>query len=338
MNEHHHRSSAPLIIPASETASRMSVACANFLEALTPDLRKKTEFAFEDDERLNWHYIPRDRKGLPVKEMNEKQRKTAFELLACGLSQRGYGKATAIIDLETTLGELERSIGTGRFDRNSSLYFFSIFGDPTHKKPWGWRVEGHHVSLNFTIVNRELIAPTPSFFGANPAEVRYGYKKGLRILSAEEDLARQLLGSLDAEQKRKTIINVTAPADIITRSLPKVEIGTAEGLSGESMTSGQREMLITLIREYIERMPDELAAVAMRRLRDASVNEIHFAWAGSEERGKPHYYRLHGRFFFVEYDNTQNDANHIHTVWRHLDDDFGYDLLRWHYRNGHHHE
>ncbi|MBI4531549.1 MAG: DUF3500 domain-containing protein, partial [Candidatus Latescibacteria bacterium] len=228
-------------------------------------------------------------------------------------------------------------LGTVRFDRNPDLYFFSVFGDPTNKQPWGWRVEGHHVSLNFTVVNREVIAPTPSFFGANPAEVRHGPQKGLRILSSEEDLARHLLGSLNADQKRKTIINTTAPADIITRSSPKVEIDAAEGLAGESMTSEQREMLMMLIQEYIDRMPDELATVEMKKLRDANVDEIHFAWAGSEERGKPHYYRLHGRFFFVEYDNTQNDANHIHTVWRHIDDDFGYDLLRSHYRHGHHH-
>lgn len=335
-----HASSKPLVIPASEIASRMAMACANFLEALTPDLRQKAEFAFEDNERYNWHYVPRERKGVCLRELNDKQRKDAFELLASGLSRRGYEKATAIIELETTLGELERAMGTIRFDRDPGLYFFSVFGDPTNgnNKPWGWRVEGHHVSLNLTVVNRELIAPTPSFFGANPAEVRHGPKKGLRILSAEEDLARKLLGSLNSDQKSKTIINTTAPADIITRAAPKVELAYAEGLAAESMTTAQRQVLVKLVEEYINRMPDALAKIEMKKLHNANINDIRFAWAGPEERGKGHYYRLHGQFFFLEYDNTQNDANHVHTVWRHLDDDFGLDLLRWHYKNGHHHK
>ena len=341
MTAHTHNPSSTLpLITASETAERMAIACANFLETLTPDLRRKAEFPLEDNERRRWHYFPRelfDRKGVLLKEMNEKQREAAFELIACGLSQKGYQKARAIIDLEPTLGELERSMGMGRCERDTQLYQFSVFGDPTNNSPWAWRVEGHHVSLNFTVVNRELIAPNPFFFGANPAEVPHGPKTGLRILSSEEDLARELLGSLNGDQKRKTIINATAPADIITEATPKVEFGTAEGMAAESMTTMQRESLMNLVRAYIDRLPDELAKVEDRKLRDASMNDIHFAWAGAEERGKPHYYRLHGPFFFVEYDNTQNNANHIHTVWRHLEDDFGLDLLRLHYRHGHDH-
>ncbi|MCZ6679870.1 MAG: DUF3500 domain-containing protein [Candidatus Poribacteria bacterium] len=336
----HNTSSTPLVIPASETAERMATACANFLETLTPDLRRKAEFAFEDTERHRWHYIPREmfeRNGVFLKEMNDKQRQAAFDLLASGLSQKGYQKATAIIDIETTLGEIERSAGEARLVRDPQLYAFSVFGDPTNQKPWGWRAEGHHVSLNFTVVNRELVTPNPSFFGSNPAEVRHGPKKGLRILSVEEDLARQLLSSLNTDQRSKTIINATAPADILTREQPKVELGAAEGLAAESMTSEQREVLVKLTQEYIDRLPDELAKIEERKLRDANINDIHFAWAGAAERNKPHYYRLHGPFFFVEYDNTQNDANHIHTVWRHIEDDFGLDLLRLHYQRGHHH-
>lgn len=341
MTEHTHTTlSTPVMIPASETAERMKTACVSFLETLTPDLRRKAEFTFEDGERQRWHYIPLemfDRKGVYLKEMNEKQRQAAFNLIACGLSQKGYLKATSIIDLESTLGELERSEGTARLVRDPDLYAFSVFGDPTNHEPWGWRAEGHHISLHFTVVNRELIAPTPFFFGSNPAEVRQGPQKGLRILSAEEDLARQLLASLNTDQKRKTVINATAPADILTRDVAKVEFGAAEGLAAESLTTGQREVLSRLIQEYIDRLPDELAKIEDQKLRDAGINDIHFVWAGAEVRDKPHYYRLHGPFFFVEYDNTQNDANHIHTVWRHLEDDFGFDLLRLHYQHGHHH-
>jgi len=330
----------PQIIPASETAERMAKACVELLEVLRPGLRKKAEIAFNDKERLRWHYFPLEmweRKGVPLKELNTKERKAAFALLASGLSSRGYQKTIAIIDLETTLGELERASGAARLIRDPDRYFFSVFGDPTNKQPWGWRVEGHHVSLHYTVVNREVISPYPSFFGANPAEVRHGPKKGLRILSAEEDLARDLLRSLNGDQKRKTILTAAAPADILTREVPKVSFAGVEGLAAESMTGPQRETLMNLIYEYIGRMPDEIARAENRKLRNAGITDIHFAWAGAEAPGKPHYYRLHGPFLFVEYDNTQNNANHIHSIWRHLDDDFGTDLLRYHYRNKNHH-
>lgn len=331
----------PLIIPTSETAKRMSNACVVFLETLRPHLLEKIEIAFKDSERLRWHYVPLemwDRKGVSIKELNEKERKAAFNLLSSGLSKKGYQKATAIIDLETTLGGLERATGATRLVRDPERYFFSVFGDPTDKKPWGWRVEGHHVSLHFTVVNQVLTSPYPSFFGSNPAEVRQGPKKGLRILSEEEDLARKLLSNLNADQKRKAIINSTAPADILTRDVPKVEFEIVEGLAAESMTAGQRETLMNLIHEYVDRMPEEVARAEVRKLRDTDLNDIHFAWAGAEAPGKPHYYRLHGPFLFVEYDNTQNNANHIHSVWRHLNDDFGIDLLRYHYQHKKHHD
>jgi hypothetical protein len=316
----------------------MAKASANFLETLSPELRRQAEFSFEDGERFRWHYIPRemfDRKGACFKDMNEKQRKAALNLMACGLSERGYHKATSIMELESTLGEQERMEGNTRLVRDSELYYFTVFGDPMGKNAWGWRAEGHHVSLHFTVVNREVISPYPFFFGSNPAEVRHGPKKGLRILSAEEDLARQLLMSLNADQKHKTIINATAPRDIITRAEPKVEFGAAEGLAAESMTTGQREVMAKLIHEYIDRLPSELAKIEEQKLHSAGLNDIHFAWAGAEQLNQPHYYRLHGPFFFVEYDNTQNNANHIHTVWRHIEDDFGLDMLRLHYRHGH---
>ena len=338
--EQSHISSFPSLISASDVADRMAVICANFLETLTPNLRQKAEFPFDEVERRRWHYFPREnfeRKGLSLKEMNDKQKAAAFELLRCGLSQKGYQKARAIIDLEITLGELERLDGTARFVRTPNLYYFSVFGDTTNREPWGWRTEGHHISVNFTVVNRELVSPTPFFFGSNPAQVQYGPKTGLRILSAEEDIARQLLDSLNSAQKKKTVISTTAPRDIITKAAPKIEFESVEGLAAESMTTAQRDILMNLVRAYIDRLPDTLATIEIQKLRHAGANDIHFAWAGEAERGEAHYYRIHGPSFFVEYDNTQNDANHIHSVWRHLEDDFGLDLLRLHYQYGHRH-
>lgn len=327
------------IIAASETAEKMRNACVIFLDSLTPELRRKSNFDFSSLERRRWHYVPRemfDRHGICLKEMDDLQRKTAFDLLASGLSHMGYDKAARIINLEKTLGTIERLLASAGLVRDPDLYYFSVFGDPTTPDPWGWRTEGHHLSVNFTIVNRSWIAPNPFFFGANPAEVHTGPEKGLRILSKEEELGRRLLKSLNTHQQAKTIINPIAPADILTRAVPKVEFGSAEGLAAESMTPAQRQILDRLIHEYIDRLPVELATIEKKKLQNADLNDIHFAWAGSEDRGKPHYYRLHGSFFFVEYDNTQNNANHIHTVWRHLQDDFGMDLLNLHYKKGHH--
>lgn len=338
---HSESQGTPLVIPASETAQNMVQAAANFLEDLPTNLREKACQPFDGNERFRWHYIPIEmweRQGVSIKELNTKQRRLAFSLMESGLSVKGYEKAQSIINLETTLGDIEKKTGDAKLERNPEFYYFTIFGDPTGNGAWGWRTEGHHVSLNFTIVNRELISPNPFFFGSNPAEVPQGDKKGLRVLLAEEDLARQLLVSLTPYQKTIAVIDTDAPSDILTRNAPKVEFESVEGLAVESMQVHQRELLVQLVYEYIDRLPNEIAEIERRKLREESLNDIHFAWAGGEERRMPHYYRLHGPFFFVEYDNTQNNANHIHSVWRHIEDDFGGDLLRLHYNKTKHHD
>ncbi len=319
----------------------MVTAAGNFLESLPPTLREKAALPFDGNERFRWHYIPLEmweREGVSLKELSAAQQDAAFALMESGLSVRGYQQARAIINLETTLGEIEQAAGEARLVRDPSLYFFTVFGDPTGNGAWGWRAEGHHVSLNFTVVNRELISPNPFFFGTNPAEVPTGEKKGLRVLSAEEDMARELVRSLTETQKGAAIINTEAPSDILTRDVPKVEFEAVEGLAAESMQTAQRELLVQLVHEYIDRLPAEIAAIERRKCLESDINDIHFAWAGSESPKTPHYYRLHGPFFFVEYDNTQNNANHVHSVWRHIADDFGVDLLRLHYHKTDHHD
>jgi hypothetical protein len=264
--------------------------------------------------------------------------------LKAGLSQRGYLTATSIMDLETVLGALEASEraastvpagapGGAPLVRDPERYFFSIFGSPSAKDTWGWRVEGHHVSLHFTVVNGTLVAGSPSFFGSNPAEVRTGPKKGLRILGAEEDAARTLLQALDASQRAKAIIARDAPGDMLT--MAKVEISplSPSGLRAEDMNASQRDLLLKLVDVYTGYMAPDIAADRLARLKKAGVEKIGFAWAGDTERGRKHYYRIQGPTFLVEYDNTQNDGNHIHSVWRDFDGDFGRDLLREHLRS-----
>ena len=320
---------------ASATARQMAASARAFLSTLTPEQRAKATFGFDLDERENWHFIPRPREGLPRGEMNGEQLEASDSLMASGLSSRAYRQVKDIIDLEVILGEVERRAGRMERDRAPGLYYFSVFGEPGGREPWGWRVEGHHLSLNLTVVDGEVVSPTPSFFGANPAEVKYGPQKGLRILRDEEELARGLLLSLDPGQRHRAVIYPVAPAEILTRASRRVEIDQPAGLPAGLMTADQRENLMSLIKVYIERKAEEVATNALKKIEAGGLGDIHFAWAGTEYRWQGHYYRIHGPSFFVEYDNTQNGANHVHSVWRDRRDDFGVDVLQLHYRLHH---
>src|SRR5438105_4576802 len=330
------------MIAAERSAAPMANAANAFLGALTPEERQQATFTFDSDERLHWHFIPSEmfpRKGLLIRDMAPAQRKLAHDLMKTGLSQHGYMTAASIMELETVLKALEGArpeVGRGRggqpqvLERDPEKYFFSVFGTPSAKDTWGWRVEGHHVSLHFTVVNGALVAGSPTFFGSNPAEVREGPKKGLRILGAEEDAARALLQSLDPSQRTKAIIDATAPADMLTMANVDIKPLSPSGLMAEAMTPPQRDLLMKLIDVYVGYMASDIAADRTAKLKKAGVEKIGFVWAGETERGKKHYYRIQGPTFLVEYDNTQNDGNHIHSVWRDFNGDFGRDLLREH--------
>jgi hypothetical protein len=312
----------------SAAGADMAAAANNLLAALAPEQQSKISFEFKDEERYNWHFIPRARKGLPLKDMTHAQRPLAHALLSTGLGQRGYVEAVTIISLEQILKDIEK--GTGP-NRDPELYFFSIFGKPGPKGTWGWRVEGHHVSLNFTVVDGRATAGGPAFFGSNPGEVRDGPRKGLRVLAAEEDIGRQLVTSLDESQRKTAILPGAAPGEIITKNDRKAMLTDDKGIAVSALTPPQRQALMSLIDLYARRLRTEMAEQDLRKLMDAGVEKVRFAWAGGLERGQPHYYRIVGPTFLIEYDNTQNNANHIHTVWRDLTNDFGEDVLKKHY-------
>jgi hypothetical protein len=320
-------------IARARSAAAMAEGARKFLAALTPEQRSKAEFKFDDEERFDWHFIPKARKGLPMKELSADQRKLALELLHTGLSQTGYLKATTIMTLENILREVEKGSGP---TRDPELYYVSIFGTPSAKDPWAWRFEGHHCALNFTLTKGTMVATTPSFFGANPAEVRQGPRKGLRVLAAEEDLGRELIKSLDEKQRKQAIFDQTAPKEIITANKVQVDPLAPAGIPVGQLTPAQTEHFKRLLDEYLSRMPEDLAAERLEKLRHAGMEKIYFGWCGGIERGDPHYYRLQGPTFLVEYDDTQNDANHIHTVWRDFNGDFGRDLLKEHYQSTSH--
>ena len=312
------------------SAAAMADAANKFLASLTPEQKAKASFEFGDEQRFDWHFIPRDRKGLPLKDLDEKQRGLAMEFMKSGLGAAGYKKATTIMSLEPVLAQMEGP--SRRFPRDPQLYFFSIFGTPSAKTPWGWRVEGHHISLNFTVINGETLSNTPLFFGANPAEIREGERKGLRALAAEEDKGRELVTALDEKQRAVAIFDKTAPGDIITMNKRKVDPLKPDGVAAGQLNKQQKAMLEKLIDEYLSRMPQDIADERSKKLRDAGFDKIYFAWAGGLNKGDPHYYRIQGPTFLVEYDDTQNNANHIHSVWRDFNGDFGEDLLREHYQ------
>lgn len=316
---------------ALSPAEDMVDAAKNFLASLTSEQRSKATFELKSDERLNWHFIPKPRKGLPWKEMAPEQQRLAYALLNSGLSQRGYMKAMTIMSLEQILKELEKG-RTNSPTRDPELYFVSVFGNPGSKEAWAWRVEGHHLALNFTLVPGKPISVTPSFMGSNPAEIRIGPRKGLRTLAREEDLARKLVQSLTDEQKKSAIYTNVAPRDIITGTNRNLRPLQPDGLAMNKLTKAQAETLWDLVQEYVRRYRPELADKDLERIQNAGLAKVYFAWAGPTEAGKGHYYRVQGPTFLMEYDCTQDNANHIHSVWRDLENDFGEDPLKQHYQ------
>lgn len=315
----------------TNTASVMTEAANRFLASLTPEQKAKATFKFDDAERMTWYYVPFDRKGLQLREMSPYQKHLASAFLSAGLSQSGFMKAVTIMSLEEVLKVMEKDNGERR---NPEKYYFSIFGTPGDEATWGYRVEGHHVSQNFTVV-RGKVVDGPSFFGANPAEVREGPRAGLRVLAAEEDLGRDLVTSLDADQKKTAIFAEKAPADILTTNSRKAAVaGQPSGLLASKMNARQFDKLNALLSEYANNVPPQVAAAREDLIKKAGKN-IYFAWAGGVNKGDPHYYRIQTAAFLIEYDDTQNGANHIHSVWREFNGDWGEDLLKEHYDQSH---
>ena len=332
-------SSDPTLVaapPAKEAAAAIHEIRENaerFLASLDATQKGKATFEFKDDERLNWHFIPRERKGLSFKELQPFQRPLALALINSPLSHRGQMKTAASMSLEQILLELEQGKGP---KRDSDLYFLSFFGTPSKTQTWGWRIEGHHLAMNFTLAHGALFSGTPSFLGSNPAKVKTGPRAGLRALAEEEDLGRQLVKSLTPAQSKQTIFTNTAPKDIFTSADRKARQLEPHGILAASLNPAQLDNLKALVREYVGRVRPELATESMQKIEKAGWKNVQFAWAGGVEPGQGHYYRVQGPTFLLEYDNVQNDNNHIHAVWRDFNGDFGEDILAQHYSEAPH--
>jgi len=346
---------AGVVVSAQRSASAMVTAATAFLDSLTPEQRKLVMFPLDSGERTHFNFIPDEafpRNGIQMKALTPAQRKLAHALLQTGLSQRGYTTYNGIMELETVLKaveEAERASARGsaptvapagpgggpagpapQFNRDPLHHHISIFGTPGPDTVWGWRLEGHHISLNYTVMRGRVVRAAPTFAGTNPAEVKDGRQKGLRLLGEQEDAARAFLKSLTPEQQKAAIINGLAPNDIVTGNKVKVDPLEPAGIQTKSLEPEKRLQLLAVVKTFADLMADDVAAERLGRIYSAGVDNLWFAWAGGVERGEKHYFRVQGPTFLIEFDNTQNDGNHVHSVWRDYTGDFGADLLRDH--------
>jgi len=306
----------------------------NFLGTLAPELKTRAQFTFDDAERFNWNFVPIERKGLTFYDFSDKQRDAAMTLLKSSLSDQGYQKATAIVNLENILKVIEKRGPEDHF-RDPMNYHFLVFGTPDAKKPWGWRFEGHHVSLNFTLLNGEIVSSTPSFFGSNPGVVKEGESKGLQVLKQETELGFSMINMLTATQRSTAVISETAFPEIISGNSRKATPLTPEGIAYKQLTKEQQAMMLKLLDVYVKNYTFGSSKKLMEKITKAGIDNLHFAWAGSLQPGAGHYYRIQGPMLLIEYDNTQNNANHVHAAIRDLKDDFAEDILREHYAKEH---
>lgn len=313
-------------------AREVTAAVRAWLDGLDDAQRAQATFPFETPERFVWAYTPGPRAGLAIRDMRPDQRATSMAIVTSALSPRTTEEVAAIIALEAILGQLERLGGrAGSTRRDPELYWFAVFGDPGSPAPWSWRLGGHHIALQLTVMNDRVIGTTPSFLGANPAVVPSGPRAGARTLPGEEELARTLLAELNPTERGVAVIDDVAPADILTGTGRLAEVRSVPvGVRHADLGTPSRAALERLIRHYVERVRPEVADGSWERIVAAGLGDVTFAWAGSDAPGRGHYYAVRGPTFVIEYDNTQNGANHIHAVWRDLDNDWGTDLLADH--------
>jgi len=339
-----------------QTAERMAGAAAAFLGALTAGQRERASYAFgSGDERREWSFLPaRERDGLPIGALDDKQRRLAHELIVTGTSMPAYTKVVSVMAMEHVL----RALSPEQADLfDPERYCFKVFGSPG-EQAWGWQFTGHHVSLNFTVVDGRYISPTPCLLGAEPAS--YGL---LAPLADDEELGYRLVNSLDAAQRRAAIIHHRPPPDLAARIVPRLSEterpdavfvpepdyvisederdilsyvrSSPKGVPAAGLGQSQLDSLAALVGAFARRLPDEVAGAQMHDLERAGMDNLTFAWAGGTSPGERHYYRVQGPTLLIEHDNTQGNGTHIHSAWRNPADDFGDDVLAAHYRAHH---
>ena len=331
------RAGERMTLGTQAVSDRIAAAVSRWLDSLDPAQRGRAVYPFGSTERFVWDYRPGPRGGLALADMTDPQRAAALAIVDAALSARGAAEVRAVIARETVLGELERRSSRLGDDRNPELYWFALFGEPSGPLSWSWRLGGHHVAVQLTFADGRLMGGAPSFLGANPATVPDGPQAGSRAIDGEETLARALLASLSPGQRRRAVVDPVAPPDLRTGNGRRAHLSEVpDGIAYDQLERPQRDGLERLIRHYLERADPAIAEAEWDRIQAADLAPVTFAWAGSGEPGQGHYYAVRGPRLLIEYDNTQNGANHIHSVWRDPTNDWGEDLLGEHYRQSHH--
>lgn len=330
----------PMVFGAAElTAQNLSEKATIFIETLSEELKSQALFSIDDEERFNMNYVPIPRKGPRFHDFNETQKVAAIDLLRSSLSEEGFRKSKEIMSLEKILRVIENDdndkMPDGRPRRDPLNYHFSIFGDPSSAEPWGWRFEGHHLSLNFTSADSKISSATPTFFGTNPGVIRITGHKEKEVLKKETSLSFKLINSLSPEQLKKAMFADVAPEEIITTTQRKVEGFEQKGIFYNDFSPDQQKMFVDLINLYLNNYEKNFSEGYRDKIKKAGIENLSFSWAGSLEPGTPNYWCIQGPVLLIEYDNTQTNANHVHTVVRDPTNDYGEDTLKKHYEKAH---
>lgn len=322
------------LLAIQSKAQDLTSAANTFLNLLNAEQKINVQYSLNDKERFNWNFVPTQRNGACFRTFTPQQRTAALALLKVSLSEQGYKKANSIMELENILREIEER-GSSDTYRDPLNYYITIFGTPSKEKPWGWRMEGHHLAINFSSVNNEIGSSTPTFWGSNPGTVPRGEEKGKEILKLETDLGFELCNSFTDEQKKKVILSERAYPEIIMGNKLKAQLIEPLGLGYKEMNDSQQKLLVRLLEVYIRNYQLGFSNKLMDKIKKVGLENLSFAWAGGLIPGTGNYYRLQGPSLLIEYDNTQNNANHVHTAVRDLTNDFAEDILREHYLKDH---
>ncbi len=325
------------LISTNHLQAQKAVTVANqFIKTLNDSQKVETVFPFDNGERYNFHFVPMERKGITFNEMNDTQKKAALDLIKTCLSENAFHKTQQIMQLDAVLKILEQRKPEDHF-RDTGNYHITVFGVPSDQTIWGWRFEGHHFSFNFSFDKQKMVGGTPGFLGSNPGIVMEGPQKGEQVLKEETEAGFALLHSLNEKQSQKAIIDTGAPADIFTFDKRNAMIEGTNGIYYNDLSAAQKQLMLQLINVYVHRYTKLFADDMLKEIQKAGLENLRFVWMGHTQPGlgNPHYYRVQGPTFIIEYDNTQNNANHVHSVLRDLKHDFGGDELLEHYKTAH---
>jgi hypothetical protein len=321
-------------VSANAQTENIVKSANDFIATLDEKLRSKTIFEYDDSERFNWNFVPKARKGVSLHDLSDVQKQAGFLLLRSSMSAQGFAKAEGIIALEAILREVEGREKNDAY-RDPLNYYFTMFGTPSSENVWGWRLEGHHISLNFSSVNGVIESSTPTFMGANPGVVPAGESKGKQTLQLETELGFALVNSLDQQQLKQARFSDVALPEIVSGNERKAQLLQPAGISYKVLTPQQKELFDRLLNVYVKNYQLGFANKLMEKIKKSGLENLSFAWSGSLQPGAGHYYRIQGPMLLIEYDNTQTNANHVHTAVRDLTNDFAEDILREHHERHH---